>query len=91
MKVSIYSDTGELLWWRVADHAAGFTAERYLHDGTQQGIVDALIEALGEARGQLSGAALFQVIDAVADARTAPAQVNGRVPLTIVRDHNAGR
>lgn len=90
MKVCIFSSDGDLVWSRETERAAGVTAERYLNDGTQQGIIDTLVAALVEARGQL-GRVSFQVVDAVADVRLATTKVDGRVPIAIVRDGDASR
>jgi hypothetical protein len=66
MKVSVFSDAGELLWWRESDCTTptGFTSASYLRDGTQDQIIGALSEALEQAQGQLRSVSL-QIVDAV--------------------------
>ena len=90
MKVCILSDDGALIWWRATEPAAGFTSDGYLRDGTQQKIIAALVEALAEARSQLGGFSL-QIIDAVTDVGTAPANVDRHVPIAIVWDRDTSR
>jgi hypothetical protein len=90
MKVLVQADNGSLLWWREADPASGFTADSYLHDGTQQKIIAALVESLAEARGQLGGFSL-NVVDAVADIGAAAAKIDCRVPVPVLGNRDAGR
>jgi hypothetical protein len=91
MKVSVQTQDGTIIWERTTNPTGGFTADNYLHDGTQQKIIAALVDSLAEARGQLGGAALFNVVDAVADIGVAAAKVDCRVPLAVVGDRDAGR
>lgn len=90
MKVCVQDDTGALIWSHTADPAAGFTAENYLRDGTQQKIIAALVDALAEARGQL-GRVPLNVVDAVADIGVTAAEVDCRVPFAVVWNGDAGR
>lgn len=91
MKICIQTQDGTLIWERTTEPAGGFTDDNYLRDGTQQKIIAALVDALAEARGQLGGAPLFNVVDVVADVGVATTEVDCRVPLAIVRNHDAGR
>lgn len=53
MKIQVLNDADELVWERSPN--AGMTSSSYLHDGTQQQIINALSEALEQAEGQQNG------------------------------------
>jgi hypothetical protein len=90
MRVSIFSDTGELLWWREANPPAGFTSANYLRDGVQDQIIGALTEALEQATGQLSCGSL-EIVDAVSDVGTSATKIKRHVPIAVVWNRDAGR
>ena len=92
MKVSVFSNDGEMLWSReiTAGQPSGITSTNYLRDGTQQKIIGALVDALAEARGQL-GRLPLQVVDTVSNVGAAAAKVDRRVPIAIAWNSDAGR
>ena len=85
VKVIVLSGQNDELWSLevCGNQMSGVTAQRYLSDGTQQRIINALLGALIEARGQLGGS--FQNVDAVPYIRLATPKVDSDVPVPRIR------
>jgi hypothetical protein len=83
MKVSIFSDIGELLWSYETrcDQSNGFTSCTYLQDGTQEKIIGALFEALRQGFGRMFGHIGLDEPNIVTE-RSPPGGVYGDVPIT---------
>lgn len=92
MKVIVLADQGDLLWSHedTEGRPSGCTSNSYLQDGSQHKIIAILAASIVEASAQLRGTVL-EITDVVADVGAAPAEVNRRIPISIVWDRDASR
>lgn len=86
MKVQITDNQHQIIWERGRD--SGIACRRYVTDGTQQEIINALKDALTQAEAEL---VIFDDVNRVLDIGSTPAQVEGYVPMSVTRDSNPSR
>src|SRR3954453_1435921 len=88
MNVSVKFN-GEMIWARETEGAirATFIGSGCQNRRTKERVIAALAEALEQAQGQLGG---LDVVDAVVDVRLSAAKVDRDIPITVIRNGDAG-